>query len=72
MRDAALLKCAGNLLDPFGPGPADLAEDDLAFAPRAKDDTAAGELERDIDRAGQHRSEEPTTEAIASTLSTPF
>src|SRR5712691_8307063 len=56
VRDAALLKCAGNLLDPFGPGPADLAEDDLAFAARTKDDTGADELERDVDRAGQHRS----------------
>ena len=47
-------ECAGDPLNPFGQGPAELAEDDPAFAAGAKDHTGTGELERDVDRAGEH------------------
>src|SRR5439155_19623215 len=55
VRNAALRECAGDPLDPFGHGPAELAEDDPALIAGAKDHTGAGELERDVDRAGEHR-----------------
>src|SRR2546429_1938278 len=71
VRNAALLECAGDSLNAFGHGPAGLAEDDPALAAGAKDDTGAGELDRDVDRADS-TAPEPTTEAIASTLSRPF
>src|SRR5216684_4215707 len=55
VRNAALLECAGDPLDPLGQGPAELAEDDVAFAAGAKDQPGAGELERDVDHADEHR-----------------
>src|SRR3989442_15354326 len=48
VRKAALLECTGDPLDPFGHGPADLAEDYPTFAAGAKDHTGADELQRDI------------------------
>jgi hypothetical protein len=71
VRNVALLECLGDPPNAFGHGPAGLAEDDLAFAAGAKDHAGAGELQRDVDRAGS-TAPEPTTEPIASTLSTPF
>ena len=54
MRDAALSECVGDPLDTFGQGPAELAEDHLALAARAKNHAGTHELERDIDTAGEH------------------
>ena len=54
MRNATLSECAGDPLDPFGRGPAELAEDHRALAARAKNHAGTGELERDIDSAGKH------------------
>ena len=54
VRNAALLECAGDSLNAFGHGSAGLAEDDPALAAGAKDDTGAGELDRDVDRADEH------------------
>jgi hypothetical protein len=50
-RDAALSECVGDPLDTFGQGPAQLAEDNLALAARAKNRAGTDELERDIDGA---------------------
>ena len=55
VRDAACFECAGDPLHPIGQGPGGFAEDDLAFAAGANDDARTGELERDVDRAGEHR-----------------
>src|SRR5437899_1321105 len=54
VRNAALLECAGDALNAFGHGAAELAEDDPAFAASANDHTGSGELERDVDSAGEH------------------
>src|SRR5712691_11771805 len=48
VRDTALPECACDPPDPFGPRPAGLPKDDPAFAARAKYDTGADELERDV------------------------
>ncbi len=53
VRDAALSECAGDPLDTFGQGPAELAEDHLALAARAKNHAGTHELKRDIDSAGE-------------------
>src|SRR4029077_7734219 len=55
VRDAALLEGAGDPLNGFVRGPAEVPEDDPAFVSGAKDHTGTGELERDVDRAGKHR-----------------
>src|SRR5438128_405173 len=54
VRNAALLECAGDSLNAFGHGPAELAEDDPAGADGAKDDDGTAEVARDVDVAGEH------------------
>ena len=55
VRNAAVLERAGDSLNALGHGAAELAEDDPAFTTGAKDHAGTGELECDVDRAGEHR-----------------